>query len=146
MKVASAAIPPGGLRVYDNGKEVFRLAPAESTEIATDSEAGMQRAASVESEQVVALSPAAAEGSLLRRVEPVYPDDARQQGIQGSVVLEVHIGVDGTVQDVQVVSGPEQLMAASTDAVKQWRFKPHMVKGHAVEMQTTVTLNFRLPQ
>lgn len=147
MKVASApVIPAGGLRVYDNGKEVFRLPPVESPEIATDSDAGMQRAASVEPDQVVAISPAAAEGSLLRRVEPVYPDDARQQGIQGAVVLEVHIGVDGTVQDVQVVSGPDQLMAASTDAVKQWRFKPRTVKGRSVEMQTTVTLNFRLPQ
>ncbi len=146
VKVASAAIPPGGLRVYDNGKEVFRLPPAEKMENATDSEAQMQRAASVESEQVVALSPAAAEGILLHRVEPAYPENARQQGIQGAVVLEVHIGVDGTVQDVQVVSGPDQLMAASTNAVKQWRFKPRMVKGRSVEMQTTVTLNFRLPQ
>jgi len=147
LKVASTpVIPAGGLRVYDNGKEVFRLPPVERPEIATDSDAGMQRAASVEPDQVVAISPAAAEGILLRRVEPVYPDDARQKGIQGAVVLEVHIGVDGTVQDVQVVSGPDQLMAASTDAVKQWRFKPRTVKGRSVEMQTTVTLNFRLPQ
>jgi len=145
---AAPAVPPGGLRIYDNGKEVFRLPAVESADISDD--AGMQRAASLEPEQdtegVVELSPAAAEGSLLRRVEPEYPEDARQQGIQGSVVLEVHMGPDGGVQDVQVVSGPEQLIAASTTAVKQWRFKPHTVKGRPVEMQTTVTLNFRLPK
>ena len=145
MKVASAAIPPGGLRVYDNGKEVFRLPPAEKTENATDSEARMQRAASLESEQVVALSPAAAEEILLHGSNRPIPKMRASREL-GAVVLKVHIGVDGTVQDVQVVSGPDQLMAASTNAVKQWRFKPRMVKGRSVEMQTTVTLNFRLPQ
>jgi len=141
---AAPAVPPGGLRVYENGKEVFRLPPPENEDASEDT--GMQPASSVEPDQVVELSPAAAEGSLLHRVEPLYPDDARQQGIQGPVVLEVHVGPDGGVQDVQVVSGPEQLIAASTNAVKQWRFKPHMVKGRPVEMETTVTLNFRLPQ
>ena len=60
------------------------------------------------------LSPAAAAGSLLHRVEPEYPQAARQEQVQGAVVLEVHIAADGTVQDVQVVSGAAQL-AASVD-------------------------------
>jgi outer membrane biosynthesis protein TonB len=50
------------------------------------------------------------------------------------------------VQDVEVVSGPQQLAQVSSDAVKQWRFKPRTAGGRSVEMQTRVTLNFRLPQ
>jgi protein TonB len=61
-------------------------------------------------------------------------------------VLEVHIARDGAVQQVQVLSGPPQLAHASTDAVKQWRFRPRRVNGRSAEMQTRITLNFRLPQ
>ena len=131
-------VPPGSLLVFENGKEVFRMPPEPSP-------GGMQRAAAVEPARVD-LPAAVAEGSLLRRVEPEYPEEARQQRVQGPVVLEVRIGADGTVQDVQVVSGPEALAGASSDAVKQWRFKPRAVNGRGVEMQTRVTLNFRLPE
>ena len=60
-------------------------------------------------------------------------------------MLTVRVGDDGAVRDVQFVSGPAELAQASTDAVKQWRFKPHSVDGHPAEMETRVTLNFRLP-
>jgi TonB family protein len=138
-------IPPGSLQVFENGKEVFRLPASPSRATAPEQGTGIQRAASVEPE-VVELSPAAAEGSLLHRVEPEYPEDARQQRVQGAVVLDVRIGGNGSVQDVQVVSGAPPLAQASTDAVKQWRFKPRRVNGRPAEMQTRVTLNFRLPQ
>jgi protein TonB len=103
----------------------------------------MERAASVE--PVVELSAAAAEGSLLHRVEPEYPEPARQQQIEGPVALEVRIGPDGAVQDIKVLSGAPLLAEAATDAVKQWRFRPLTVDGRQMEMQTKVTLNFRLP-
>ena len=161
---ADDSVPPGSLLVYENGKEVFRM-PAvqgQSTQNkATQNQAepasaaasrseeqgsAMQPAASVEPEQVVELSPAVAENSLLRRIEPEYPEAARQQQIQGPVVLDVHISQECAVQDVNVVSGPPLLAQASTEAVRQWRFKPHLVGGRPVEMQTRVTLNFRLPK
>ncbi len=107
---------------------------------------GQQLASSAEPEKAVDVSSATAEGSLLHRVEPTYPEDALRQKIQGPVVLEVHIGRDGAVQDVQVVSGPPELAQASTDAVKQWRFTPLQVNRSAVPMQTRITLNFSLPQ
>ena len=112
----------------------------------------MQRASSqepeksAEPEKVAELSPATAEGSLIRRVEPQYPEEARLQKIQGAVVLDVHIRPDGTVQDVKVMEGPPELAQASTEAVKQWLFKPRLVNGRAVPMQNRITLNFRLPQ
>ena len=103
----------------------------------------MQRASSAEPDTTAENPPSAAE--VLHRVEPQYPEDARQQGIQGAVVLEVHIGGDGAVQDVQVVSGQPELAQASMDAVKQWRFRARRLNGSAVPMQTRITLNFRLP-
>ena len=91
------------------------------------------------------MSSAEAESSVIRRVEPEYPGSARQAGIQGSVVLEVRVGLEGTVENVQLVSGPTELAPAAMDAVKQWRFKPHIVDGRPMAMQTTVRLTFRLP-
>ena len=92
------------------------------------------------------LPPDVAEASLLHRVEPDYPQEARQQGIQGAVVLSVRIAQNGSVQSATPVSGPPLLAQAATDAVKQWRFKPHLVGGHRAEMETKITLSFRLPQ
>jgi len=147
----SNSVPPGGLLVYENGKEIFRMppTPGESGAAGTDHKLGMQNASSVEpenNEQVVELPPDVAESNLLNRVEPEYPEEARQQRIQGAVVLEVHIGTDGSVEVVQLVSGPPQLAQAATSAVRQWRFKPRIQNGQAVRMQTRITLNFRLPQ
>jgi len=133
-------VPPGGLLVLQNGAEVFRLPPNSSP--TKDQEAGTQRASSAQPE----LTAASTDGSLLHRVEPEYPEAALQQNVQGTVVLEVHIGADGTVQEVRVGSGPPLLAQAASDAVKQWKFKPRLVNGSPVEMQTKVTLNFRLPQ
>ena len=144
-KSDGSRVPPGGLLISENGKEVFRM-PAKRNQTATaDQGAGVTRASSVEPDGVMELSPAAAEGSLLQRVEPDYPEAAREQNIQGTVELEVHIAADGGVQDVRVISGPPLLAEAGTAAVKQWKFKPQVVKGSPVEMQTRITLKFRLP-
>jgi TonB family protein len=83
---------------------------------------------------------------VLNRVEPEYPDDARQQKIQGPVVLDVRITPAGRVQEMTLVRGQPLLVQAAKDAVQQWRFKPHSVNGRAAAMQTRVTMNFRLPQ
>jgi TonB family protein len=137
--VADPQVPSGSLQVFENGKEVFRMppAPTQVSPKAVGPSAGPEKAAALPSLQT--------NGILLHRVEPEYPAEAREQRVQGLVVLEVHVGTDGVVQDVQALSGPPLLVKASTDAVKQWRFKPHLSNGHAVEMQSTVSLNFRLP-
>jgi TonB family protein len=154
-RVGASALPPsihsspseGGLRVYENGKEIFRMSadggPTESP--GSTGGIGVRRASAIESARVLELSPAAAEGSLLQRVEPEYPEQARQQQIQGPVVLDVRISRDGEVQKVNVVSGQHLLADAAIAAVKMWRFSPRTVNGQPAEMQTTVTLNFRLP-
>ena len=142
---AQPAAPAGTLLVYENGKEVFRMPPSQGlAERPAAADGAVERAASVAPERVVALSPAAAESSLIHRVEPDYPEAARGQQLQGAVVLDVHIGQDGTVQDVKVVSGEPLLADAAMAAVRQWRFQPRLIDGAPAEMQTRVTLNFRL--
>ena len=143
-------IPPGSLRVYENGKEVFRQSPARNEvedrpaeSALTVQGSGMQRAASVAPEPIPEPSPAAV---VLQRVEPDYPESARQLQLQGPVVLDVRIGQDGGVQQMTLVSGQPLLVQAAKDAVKQWRFKPPVVDGRPATTQTRITLNFRLPQ
>jgi TonB family protein len=149
--------PAGSLRVYENGKEVFRMPPTvepggathATSNYGTDASSAdgthVQRASAIEPSGALEVSPEVAEGSLLHRVEPDYPEEARGQQIQGPVVLDVRTGRDGAVQEVKLVSGQRLLAEAAMAAVKQWRFSPRVVKGEPVEMQTKVTLNFRLP-
>jgi len=149
----NSSVPPGSLQVFENGKEVFRL-PASSgasTTAPPSSGGGASPTSSLEpakNEQVEVEEPApsATAGNLLYRVEPEYPEEARRQGIQGAVVLDVYISPAGVVNDIHQVSGPPQLAQAAVAAVKQWRFKPRTQNGQGIPMETRITLNFRLPQ
>jgi TonB family protein len=142
------SIPAGSLSVYADGKEVFHLTPARAQAQADEAEQGtaVPRAARVEPENIVELLPAPDPAIVVKSVQPAYPKEARRQHIQGPVVLDVHIGSSGEVQDVRTISGASVLAKASVEAVKKWTFQPRAVDGRAVEMQTRVTLNFRLPE
>jgi TonB family protein len=129
-----AQVPDGGLRVYENGREVFRMPAAKNTGTNT-----------AQPNPKVSQSQDVAEGGLLRRVEPEYPEKALAQRVQGPVVLGLRIGKDGAVQNVNLVSGDPLLVNAAMAAVRQWRFKPRTENGRAVEMETQITLNFSLP-
>lgn len=83
-------------------------------------------------------------GMVINKVDPVYPPDAKAAGVQGAVVLVAHIGADGAVQSLQAVSGPEVLRRPAIDAVRQWTYRPYLLNGQPTEVQTTVTVNFRL--
>jgi protein TonB len=139
------AAPAGSLLVFENGKEVFRMPPSRGeAEPPATAQGAVEQAASVTPERVLALSPAAAENSLIHRVEPEYPEEARNRQLQGAVVLDIHIGQDGLVQEAKLVSGEPLLADAAMAAVRQWRFQPRLVDGAPAEMQTRITLNFRL--
>ncbi|MDD5542340.1 MAG: energy transducer TonB [Acidobacteriia bacterium] len=84
------------------------------------------------------------EANLIRRVNPVYPQLAKAARIQGSVVLEVTVSKQGTVQNVSVLSGHPILVQAAIDAVRQWIYRPVLLNGQPVEVVTTVTVNFKL--
>ncbi len=83
------------------------------------------------------------EGLVTHKTDPIYPEAARQANIQGIVALDVIIGPDGTVVDVQPISGPEQLAPAAVDAVKWWRFQPYLLNGQAVQVRTRLAVDFR---
>jgi protein TonB len=84
------------------------------------------------------------EGSLIHRVEPQYPMVAKTAGIQGSVVLAAIIGRDGTVQNLRVLSGHPFLVRAAAIAVRDWRYRPYILNGTPVEVETRITVNFVL--
>ncbi len=77
-------------------------------------------------------------------VNTPYPMLAQQMKVQGSVVLRALVGADGVIQNVHVLSGPAILTSAAQQAVRQWRFKPVIQNGQAVETQATITVNFTI--
>jgi TonB family protein len=83
---------------------------------------------------------------VLEKVAPGYPEQALRAGVQGSVVLEALIGRDGNIRDLKLIRGSFLLGKAAYQAVRQWRYQPWVVNGRAVEAQTFVTVDFRLPQ
>ena len=83
-------------------------------------------------------------GRLLSRIEPAYPEDAKQQGIQGTVKLHAVIDRNGSVQSLQPVNGPPVLVAAAVNAVRQWRFSETLLAGRSVETEEDINVVFRL--
>lgn len=83
-------------------------------------------------------------GLIRQKVAPEYPEKARKQHIQGTVVLQATIGKEGDVENLQVISGDSMLAAASIEAVKQWKYKPYLVNGEPVEVETQVDVIFTL--
>jgi len=85
-----------------------------------------------------------AEANLVYDVAPKYPPEAGRARIEGTVVLLAVIGKDGTVQDVRVQSGLPVLAEAAIEAVKQWRYRPYLLNGEPVEVDSQITINFNL--
>ncbi|MGA2217433.1 MAG: TonB family protein [Terracidiphilus sp.] len=92
----------------------------------------------------VELSTGAAMKQLDVHTPPHYPLEAKQAGVSGTVVLSAVIGIDGTVQELSVVSGPKLLQQAALDAVKTWHYRPYLVDNQPVEVKTTVNVIFTL--
>ncbi|HEX4784030.1 MAG TPA: energy transducer TonB [Candidatus Sulfotelmatobacter sp.] len=82
---------------------------------------------------------------ITKKINPIYPPIARHTRIQGSVILQVQISKSGDVENMQLFSGHPLLAPAAIDAVKQWKYKPYLLNGEPVEVQTRVTVNFTLP-
>jgi beta-lactamase regulating signal transducer with metallopeptidase domain len=144
LQTAKPAAPDVGVAIPDKGK-----APAPAPKVAISDEAK-----------------APAEPKLVHKVDPVYPPEARKEGIQGLFVIDVVIGKDGAIKDARVVvsaptaerlkelepkkgtpaalEGDARLAAAALDAVKQWRYDPILMGGKPAEFKATLTVNFRL--
>jgi TonB family protein len=125
VKNAPKAVPPvGGLVVTQNGKVVYRSSPDAAPGNASESN----------------------ERSLVRKVEPEYPAEAKAKHVQGPVVLDVEVLGNGAVGTVAVVSGDPLLTQSAVDAVKRWRYRPEASDGQGLERRTRITVNFKLPE
>src|SRR5262249_44177535 len=78
------------------------------------------------------------EGSLIHRVEPIYPPPAKSIRVQGTVILAAVIGTDGTVQKLRVISGHPLLVQSAINAVSQWRYRPYVLNGSPIEVDTQI--------
>jgi periplasmic protein TonB len=94
--------------------------------------------------QRVRISQGVTKGLLIHRVEPPYPPLAKAARVQGDVLLKAIINRDGDIQDLQLISGHPMLVPGAIAAVKQWRYKPYLLNGQPVEVETTVTVIFTL--
>jgi protein TonB len=94
--------------------------------------------------QRVRVSQGVSTGLLIKKVTPNYPQLAKQARIQGQVVLQAEISKEGTIQNLQLISGHPMLAPAAIEAVKQWRYKPYLLNGEPVAVETQVVVNFSL--
>jgi periplasmic protein TonB len=85
-----------------------------------------------------------AEANLLHKVQPTYPPIARQARVQGAVELRAIISKTGTIENLVVVRGHPMLSAAAIEAVRQWRYRPYLLNGEPIEVETEITVNFLL--
>ena len=150
--VNRAALPPLDVEVVagDQRRQVKTVNPSVKVDMQNGmppshgSSAVEQAASGVSSANERVVLSADAKQVVTHSVEPNYPTLAKQMKVQGSVVLQALIGKEGTIQDLQIVSGPQILSSAAREAVMQWRFKPYFQSGQAVETEAKITVNFTI--
>lgn len=92
----------------------------------------------------VSISTEIMQNQITHKVNPVYPPDAKKARIQGKVILDAVIGKTGEIEQLKVVSGPKELQQSALDAVRQWTYKPYLLKGKPVEVRTTINVIYTL--
>jgi protein TonB len=92
----------------------------------------------------VNISGGVAQGMLLNRTQPLYPPIAKAARVSGTVVLQATISKTGTIENLRVISGPAMLQSSALDAVRSWRYRPYLLNGDPVEVETTVNVVFTL--
>jgi len=95
-------------------------------------------------ERKITISAGVSQGLLVKKVAPDYPLFAKENGVSGTVVLQATIGKDGRIANLRVISGPEELRGAALDAVKQWVYRPYLLNGEPVSVDTTINVAFNL--
>jgi TonB family protein len=82
--------------------------------------------------------------NVITKVPPVYPPDAKKARIQGTVALDAVIGKSGDVESLKVVSGPQELQQSALNAVRQWKYKPFLLNGDPIEVESTIKVIYSL--
>jgi len=96
--------------------------------------------------QKLNISQGVSQGLIVKKVSPSYPASAIRLRIEGTVELLATVSKEGSITHIKVLSGNQQLTRAAVDAVKQWKYKPYLLNGEPVEIETQVTVNFKLPE
>ena len=150
--VVRKVLPPLAVEVFAGGRPV-PLPTKPTASVHVDTSGGVEGRALAPGDTS---APAGADGAgrvrisaealqvLSHPVDPNYPMLAREMKVQGSVILDAFIGKDGSIQTLKIVSGPTILATAAMEAVRQWRFKPYMQAGQAVETEARITVNFTI--
>lgn len=94
--------------------------------------------------QRVRVSQGVTQGLLIRKIQPPYPPLARQARIQGQVLLQAEISKSGDIENLRLISGHPMLAPAAIEAVKQWKYRPYILNGEPVEVETQITVIFSL--
>lgn len=115
----------GGGNPFGSGPPTVRVAPADTP-------------------RTIRVPSVVSAGMLLRKVLPVYPPIAVASHTQGTVVLQATISRTGVIENLHVVSGSPMLQQAALEAVSQWRYRPYMLNGRPIEVETTVNVVFRV--
>lgn len=92
----------------------------------------------------VRVSEKVSQAFIAKKVQPVYPQEAREKRIQGLVIPRAEISPEGEVTDLALVSGHPLLAPAAIDAVKVWKYKPYLLNGQPVAVETQVSVSFQL--
>jgi TonB family protein len=135
--------------VLKNGKPVavvaratFNFVLADDIQETKDVAANLDHVTSFP--QQVRVSNGVMQGMVLRKVNPSYPEKARKAGIQGTVLFQARISKEGKVEDLRVKSGPDALVSAAIEAVREWQYKPYLMLGRPVDVETQIQVNFTL--
>jgi protein TonB len=96
--------------------------------------------------QTLNISQGVSQGLLTKKVQPIYPANALRMHVEGAVELQATIGKSGNIVSVKTLTGDPVLARAAKEAVLQWKYKPYLLNGEPVEIQTQVTVNFKLPK
>ena len=94
--------------------------------------------------QRVRVSQGVSQGLLIKKVTPIYPEYARQNRIQGQVILQAEISKSGDIDHLQLITGDPELAPSAIEAVKQWKYKPYLLQGQPVRVETQIVVNFTL--
>ena len=92
----------------------------------------------------VRVSQGVMQGLIIKKVQPKYPKEAKKKHVEGSVILRAVISQTGDIGELQLISGPDLLVPSAMEAVKQWKYRPFLLQGQPVEIDTQITVNYTL--
>ncbi len=140
-QVDEVAMPPSIVQVIDGpGSDI----PGGMSTIIGAVAIGQPSAVKPRAPTSLKLSSGVMAGHLLTNSFPQYPSIARAARVQGVVVLQATISKGGSIENLRVISGPPMLQQAALDAVRSWRYKPYLLNGEPIEVETTINVVFNL--